>query len=524
MSINRYRAVAFVAAILILIGLAKLLDARSGLSIERIDADGTPATVFKPERGTPGPTILIAHGFAGSQQLMQPLAITLARSGYTAVTYDLLGHGRNSHPMTGSLSELDGATRALLDQLKALSGSTVVKNASTATAGTKIGVLGHSMASDIVVRFADDAPDVRATVALSMFSTAITPDKPPNLLVIVGALEPAVLKAEALRAVRMQASGEPEVSHTYGDFSNGTARRASFSEGVEHIGVLYSAESLKAARDWFNLAFDRTEIGFIDARGLWLALLFGGVVMLAFSLFQLMPVVSETLAGASLRFRSLLPLAIIPAIATPLLLWKAPTSFLPILLGDYLSLHFLLFGLLSLAGWLVIRRSSAQRTDEAGHRSSTRMPEHPLRLAPAVLATGLSLAYCLGIIGLALDTFVISFAPTAARLPIILTVFVCLLPYFLIEAWLTSGRTLSVAAAVLMKLCLLVSLGTAVALNLQKLFFLIIIIPAMLIVLAIFGLLSHWITRRTGHPAIGATMSAATIAYAIGVTFPMVLR
>ena len=109
-------------------------------------------------------------------------------------------------------------------------------------------------------------------------------------------------------------------------------------------------------------------------------------------------------------------------------------------------------------------------------------------------------------------------------MPIILTVFICLLPYFLIEAWLTSGRTLSVAAAALMKLCLLVSLGIAVALNLQKLFFLIIIIPAMLIVLAIFGLLSHWITRRTGHPAIGATMSAATIAYAIGVTFPMVMR
>ena len=32
----------------------------------------------------------------------------------------------------------------------------------------------------------------------------------------------------------------------------------------------------------------------------------------------------------------------VPALLTPLILWKMPTDFLPILLGDYLTLHFLL--------------------------------------------------------------------------------------------------------------------------------------------------------------------------------------
>ena len=485
----------------------KLVEARSSLSIERLDIAGTPATIFKLSAGTPGPIIIVAHGFAGSQQLMQPLAITLARSGYTAITYDLLGHGRNQRPMTGNLSDLEGATRALLRQLADVARFTAPSNSTE-----KIGILGHSMASDLVVRFADDAPEVKATVAISMFSTAITPEKPPNLLVIVGSLEPSVLKAEALRAVAMQSGGPPEPGHIYGDFAAGTARRASFSDGVEHIGVLYSAETLKAARDWFNLAFGRTGMGFIDACGLWLALLFGGLVLLAYPLSRLLPIVSADPVGAGLRLRVLLPLGLFATLATPLLLWKLPTAFLPILLGDYLALHFLTFGLLMLAGWRLFGQPGL------------RPPTASVRLAPAILAALLAIAFGLGLFGWALDSFVVSFAPTPARLPIGLIVFLCLLPFFLTEAWLTSGGKHAIAAGVLMKLCFLVSLGIAVGLNLQKLFFLVIIIPAMLIVFAIYGLFNHWIRLRTGHPAIGATMSAAAIAYAISVTFPMVMR
>ena len=54
--------------------------------------DGIPATVFRPASGPPGPVVVIAHGFAGSQQLMRSFAATLARNGYVAVTFDFAGH------------------------------------------------------------------------------------------------------------------------------------------------------------------------------------------------------------------------------------------------------------------------------------------------------------------------------------------------------------------------------------------------------------------------------------------------
>jgi predicted alpha/beta-fold hydrolase len=89
-------------------GLARLGGATSGLEVTTAEVDGTPVTVFRAA-GPPAPVVVIAHGFAGSQQFMQPFAITLARSGYLVVTYDLLGHGRNPMALTGDVTRVEGA-------------------------------------------------------------------------------------------------------------------------------------------------------------------------------------------------------------------------------------------------------------------------------------------------------------------------------------------------------------------------------------------------------------------------------
>lgn len=198
--------VAAAALIAIALGLYQLNDATAGLTITRQSAGQTPVTVFRPDSGPRGPAVVIAHGFAGSQQLMQPFAVTLARYGFTAVTFDFLGHGRHPSPLTGSITQESGATRALVAQ------TIEVANFARTVAGEDQPwrCLGHSMASDIVVRAAAELPNVKATVAVSMFSPAVTASNPKNLLVIVGALEPEVLKEEARRAVAMISNTPPD--------------------------------------------------------------------------------------------------------------------------------------------------------------------------------------------------------------------------------------------------------------------------------------------------------------------------
>ena len=87
--------IGLIAAVAISIGLFQLQQGTEGLSITRSTVGETPVTIFRPQSAAPAPIVVIAHGFAGSQQLMQPFAETLARNGYIAVTFDFLGHGRN---------------------------------------------------------------------------------------------------------------------------------------------------------------------------------------------------------------------------------------------------------------------------------------------------------------------------------------------------------------------------------------------------------------------------------------------
>jgi alpha-beta hydrolase superfamily lysophospholipase len=104
----------------IALALVRLSAASEGLHVERLTVGETPVTVFRgdhPARAGGGPVVVLAHGFAGSQQLMRPFATTLARNGYTAVTFDLPGHGRNPAPLTGDITRVDGATRTLVTSL-----------------------------------------------------------------------------------------------------------------------------------------------------------------------------------------------------------------------------------------------------------------------------------------------------------------------------------------------------------------------------------------------------------------------
>jgi dienelactone hydrolase len=489
------------AALLALAGIAaglwQLQQTRADLHLERLRLGGIPVTVFRPAAGPAGPVVVIAHGFAGSQQLMQPFAETLAHNGYTAVTFDFPGHGRNLEPMPGMRASeaaragaLQGALARVMRFALGLPG-----------ADGRLALLGHSMASDIVVRAAEAEPAVVATVAVSMFSPAVTARAPRNLLVIDGALEPPMLTDEARRVVGMAAGGTALPGRTYGSFADGTARRFVLAGGVEHIGVLFSAQALRAALDWLNAAYGRTSSGAVDARGPALGLLYGGLLLLAWPLAQLLP--RGTRDPAAPGWRRVWPALLIPPVLTPLLLWRLPTDFMPLLLGDYLTVHFAVYGALTL---LLLRLRGVPLP----------LPARPRATLAAALAVA---AYEILALGLPLDTYVDSFIPTGERLALAPVVLVGTLVWFAADAWATRGARLAYAAS---KLLLLASLLLAVALNPQRLFFLVIIVPVMLIFLAIYGLFGALAYRRTGEPLAGALGNAAALAWAIAATFPLV--
>jgi len=479
-----------------------LLGARGGVTIDKIQVGEIPATLFRPSGPGNGQAVLIAHGFAGSQQLMQPMAMTLAHSGYTAVTFDFAGHGRNARPMRGGVKDMGESTRTLTAEIDEMTAF-----ARGLSGGKPIALVGHSMAADLIAQYAMDRSDIGAVAALSVFGAGITREQPRNLIVITGAWEPAMLTEAAARIAGLAADGPVRERVTYGDFSQGTARRYVLAQSAEHIGVIYSRDGLTQTRDWLNSAFGQSMTGLIDSRGAWLALLFAGLLALAWPLSKALPVLSAKPLGAGLGWKRLAPIAIAPAILTPLILWKAPTDFLPILLGDYLAVHFVVYGLLSAGGlWLTRHHWPDAAAD-------WRKP-----LAPAF---GLAIYYILGL-GAPVDAFVTSFMPSGVRWLLIAPLFVATALYFLCDEWLTRGQGAARGGYAFSKLCFIGSLLGAVALNPQKLFFLIIIVPVIFIFFVVYGLISRWTYGRTGDPRVAALGNAAGLAFAIAVTFPIV--
>ncbi len=495
--------VAILAAAVMALALVQLRSQTAGLDVSRTELAGTPVTVFGRTGAAPGPAVVIAHGFAGSQQLMLPFATTLARAGYVAVTYDMLGHGRHPAPLTGDVTDADGATAALLAQI-----AEVVAYARTLPEGDgRIALLGHSMASDIVVRAAIADPAVAATVAVSLFSPEVTATAPRNLLVVTGALE-AGLTDEALRVAGLAAGAPAAPFSTTGSFSDGTARRAVLSPGVEHVGVLYSATSLAEATDWLNRAFARSGPIVPDARGGWLGLWFLGALGLGWAASPLLPRLAPTPPKAAPRRRAFALALAGPALLTPFLAALLPAGLLPAPVADYLTAHFLIYGLLTgfacwRLGWPLPGPGTAGR------------------LAVATLALAL---FALVAIFLPVDRFVTALTPHAARLPLFASLCAGLLPYFVADEALTRSPAAPRWGYALGKVAFILSLGLAIALDPTRLFFLILILPVMLIFFLAFGQVSRWSFRATGSPWPAALANAVLFAWAIAATFPILGR
>jgi hypothetical protein len=373
-------------------------------------------------------------------------------------------------------------------------------------------LLGHSMAGDVLVRYAAAHRErVGATVLVSPYLAEDAPTAAPrNLLVVFGALEPEMLHASGREAIAPGTGGAAEASVLYGDFADGSARRLVLAEGTEHIGVLFGPAGLAAALDWLDRAFGRSGGGFVDARGPALGLLFLGILAFAWPLSRLLPRAATAPMGAGLPWRRLLPAAVVPALLTPVLLRFVPSDYLPILLGDYLALHFGVYGLITAA------------TGALAARERLGVGQGRVVWQGFIIATVAASAYLTLAVALPLDRYVTAFLPDQTRSWLVLALVPGTWAYFAADGWLTRGQGAPRWAPALTKLLFLLSLLLAVALNLRELFFLIILVPAILVFFVVYGFMGHWVYGRSRHPLAGALATGLAFAWAIAVTFPLV--
>jgi pimeloyl-ACP methyl ester carboxylesterase len=221
--------------------------------------------VVGPVGAARAPAVVLAHGFAGSAAMMDPLATALARAGYLVVLPDLPGHGANSAALT------DDSLEPAIAQ--------AVQHASAITGGP-VAVAGHSMGAGAVTSWAlgsGASAEPAAPVAISLPSAEdlpADPARPRNLLLLWGSAEQERFVEAALSALRLgYPDGRP--GRTYGSAAEGTARRAQQISGAEHITVVYREQTAGEMADWLGGGQPRG-----DARAVGLALvLLGGLMV-----------------------------------------------------------------------------------------------------------------------------------------------------------------------------------------------------------------------------------------------------
>lgn len=243
-----------IAVVLILFAWSQVAGAGQGLIIRSFTRDGLPMMFLAPATDAKVPGVLVAHGFAGSKQLMLGYGYTLARAGYAVLLWDFGGHGAN-----GNRLERDGLQRDIELAYAVLAGQPEADP-------DRVALVGHSMGSGAVLAAGITRPDrYAAVVAISPTSAEVTPDVPRNLLLQAGSWEGRfVANAERL----LKSAGGPNE-----DIAGGRARKLVIIPSAEHISILFRRESHAVTLDWLGATFGtQRTTSYVDRRIIWYGL------------------------------------------------------------------------------------------------------------------------------------------------------------------------------------------------------------------------------------------------------------
>jgi len=242
------RFLLFIAILVIVLSWGGIAAARAGLVVRPLASSGIPLLYVAPQNNAKKlPGVLVAHGFAGSKQLMLGYAHVLAHGGYAVMLWDFNGHGANPAPLASELQQgLDVAYTALLEQPE--------------VDPSRLALLGHSMGSGAVMAAGIRHPErFAATVAVSPTGAAVTPQVPRNLLLQAGSWEGGFV-ANAQRLLRA-AGGTSE------NFAEGRGRELVIVPKAEHITILFRDASHQAALEWLKATFNQScPSSYVDRR------------------------------------------------------------------------------------------------------------------------------------------------------------------------------------------------------------------------------------------------------------------
>ena len=314
-----YKVFCLLLILIALFAFWKLDFAERNLTSVKEFVNKTPVTLtFKDNLKTKG-IVFLAHGFAGSTSFMRPIAVALAEAGYLTVRFDFLGHGRHPLPYSGDITTIEGATQKFVNQTNEIISHYLLKHSPSFSM-----IIGHSMASDIIIRSASLNPSLNSAVAISAYTDALKAKEPKNVLILNGQWEPQ-LRSKSLEILQNIGVDNPKEGRIYGALDDNAIRKVDFIENADHVGVLYSVRTQKELVDWINFLEKDKQIFTGNNIGIWTGILFFSIFFLIILLTKFLP--SKALWKYQFGYMRFFSINIIACALPPLILYNFTFKF-----------------------------------------------------------------------------------------------------------------------------------------------------------------------------------------------------
>ncbi len=489
-----YKVFCLILILIALFAFWKLNFAERNLTSVREFVNKTPVTLtFKDNIKTKG-IVFLAHGFAGSTSFMRPIAVALAEAGYLTVRFDFLGHGRHPLPYSGDITTIEGATQKFVNQTNEIISHYLLKLSPSFSM-----IIGHSMASDIIIRSASLNPSLNSAVAISAYTDALKAKEPKNVLILNGQWEPQ-LRLKSLDILQDIGVDNPKEGRFYGDLDDNTIRKVDFIGNADHVGVLYSVRTQRELVDWINFLKKDKQIFIGNNIGIWTGILFFSVFFLIISLTKFLP--KKTSRKYQFRYMRFFSINIIACALPPLILYNFTIKFVNFPAHNHLINQMILMS--------IVLFFSLPPTQFKELTKSFNFP----------LFAFLFILFCI-VFGFILDNYVSSFLLTGTRVTVFFSCLIGSIPLMVLMQMYYDNYSNGWIIGNIFKLFLIISLSASILLNISQLFIMGYAILLFLAFALIFGFLANIIGRKYNNTLSSGLANGITLAWTFSTALPL---
>ena len=427
----------------------------------------TPITITS-KTDPSGKLVILTHGFAGSTEFMRALAVALARDGHVVIRFDFLGHGKHKIPFSGDVKSKNGPTRQFVSQL-----NQVINGYKERYNSSKVVLIGHSMASDIIIRATQGRDDIESVIAISSYTDEIPKNDFPNLLVINGEWEKG-LTNKTLELFNKIGIDNPTIDKLYGEILGNNARKTIVIPGADHVGILYAKKTQLEILNWISSSKENFERK-TNRIGVWALGVFGSLFLIGLFLSTFLEKNSrENFTISIVRY---IVFSFTTIIFLPLFLTKFSGEFLRFPVHNHIFNTFLFITIL----WVLI--------------SPVFMKEKWLHALSLKLFGCLTVYYLFGL-GFILNYYVSTYYVSVGRIEIFLILLIVTIPVCLIIQVLYETSIRGVLLANLFKVTIVCSLIFSIYLNPSDLFLLAYAVLLFVAFFLVFGFFSNIINMK----------------------------